>query len=633
MYSYRVLDESRNEIRLLILLPGAPGDEVYCGLRHAEISVALEFTALSYTWGDQKHTKTISIDGDQFEVTNNLFDALQYMRHTEELRTLWIDAVCINQDDLEERSKQVLRMRDIYTMAAKVEVWLGRIQDENDELAIDLVRRLGAIVENSEEALAQGFSAQYQDRFIEEFGACTPQVLRGLSYFFKRPWWTRVWVVQELALAKQPMAVVRCGWKTVAWLDFLIAAYAIEHSFFIVEAIISREYSDERLDAWNQGIRMAQCRKVEVAHPAFTLLELLNQHRDCEATDPRDKIFGLLGLSGDVDSIGIQPKYGDSLENVYTDLFKKHVISKQSLDMICAVRYPRNLTHCPSWVPDWSTDQLVPGLCINDRYLGGNSFPGSPISHFQKYAAAGTSSPHVSFSDDKMSVRIIVVGKIISLGVVDKGMSFEEIETFGRADENGKSGSDSQTFNQWLNMVLDSDIWIQIAETYGSEDVLDAFCRTLVGNRNNRMMKPPNISDEGVEDDSDYEDDAHEMEYSSSESEELEDVEIEDAAPALEPDENLFSPPEMLSMTLDGFRACLQVSWGKCLAILHSGHIGIVPGHSLVGDMVVVALGCTMPLVLRPAGEQKITVVGESYIHGVMDGELIGRATETLILE
>jgi hypothetical protein len=99
-----------------------------------------------------------------------------------------------------------------------------------------------------------------------------------------------------------------------------------------------------------------------------------------------------------------------------------------------------------------------------------------------------------------MSVATIYLGKIFSLSIVDDGMSFEDIELFGRADENGKSRSDSETFNQWLNMVLDSPIWDRIAKTYGAENVLDAFCRTLVGDRNDRVMKPEEISEGEVDD-------------------------------------------------------------------------------------------------------------------------------------
>jgi Heterokaryon incompatibility protein (HET) len=490
MYRYSPLIESRNEIRLLDLQPGKLHDDIRCHLHHATLTASLAFTALSYTWGNPTVRKTICIDGDILEVTINLYDALQHMRDPKGIRTLWIDAVCINQADLNERSKQVLRMRDIYAVANTVEVWLGTA-DDNDMAAMDLVRRLGAIVADPEDALAKGFFSEYEERFLEEFEKSEPQTVKSLSRLFKRPWWTRIWVVQELSLANQEAATVRCGQRTVTWLHFLIAAYAIDSSWFIVNAIICSAFPDERLSAFNNGIRMAQCRRVNRTDPPFTLLDLLHQHRDCESTDPKDKVYGLLGLSGNVDDIGIKPAYSQSTQEVFIDLFRRHVTATNSLDMICAVRFPRKFDDLPSWVPDWSVDQTVTGICINDRYVGGNAFPGSPIAHFEKFSASGTASPRVSFSDNKMSAAGIRFGRIVSLGSVDDGMTFEDIETFGRADENGKSGSDSELFNEWLNMVLDSPIWDKIAIRYGAENVLDTFCRTLVGNRNNRMMKPP----------------------------------------------------------------------------------------------------------------------------------------------
>ncbi len=490
MYQYSPLEESKGEIRLLELYSGDFDDDINCSIRHATLSSTLEFTALSYTWGDPKICKAILVGGQIFEVTVNLFDALRHLRSSQDTQTLWVDAVCINQGDTDERSKQVLRMRDIYTFANTVEVWLG-LADDDDRAAMALVKKMGAIVSDPEEPLAQGFDKEYELAFLEIFEGTEPEEIRAISQLFKRPWWTRVWVVQELTLANQQAAIVRCGEAAGPWLSFLITAYAIESSWFIVNAIITGVFPDVKLDAFNNGIRMAQCRRVDSTHTPFALLDLLHQHRDCESTDPKDKVYGLLGISGDVEDIGIMPNYDRSPEEIFADLFEKHVLETKSLDMICAVRFPRRLANLPSWVPDWSVDQTVPGICINNRYIGGNDFAGSPIAHFQRYAASGVSLPQVSFSGMQMSAVGICFGRIASLGGVDEGMTFEDVDSFGRADETGKSASDSDIFNEWLNMVLDSPIWDRIARRYGEENVLDAFCRTLVGNRNNRMMRPP----------------------------------------------------------------------------------------------------------------------------------------------
>ncbi|KAI8635167.1 heterokaryon incompatibility protein-domain-containing protein [Xylariaceae sp. FL1651] len=640
MYQYSLLDESKDEIRLLELYSGDFNDDINCSIRHATLASTLEYTALSYTWGDPKIRKAISVDGQVLEVTVNLFDALRHLRDPQGTQTLWVDAVCINQGDLDERSKQVLRMRDIYTFAKTVEVWLG-LTGDTDCAAMELVKSLGATVPDPEEPLANGFS-EYGQAFLDIFECAEPKEVRALSQLFKRPWWTRVWVVQELSLANQQAAIVRCGKASVPWLSFLVAAYAIESSWFIVEAIVTSVFPDDKVDSFNNGIRMAQCRRVDPTHPPYALLELLHQHRDCESTDPKDKVYGLLGLSGDAEDIGITPNYGRSPEEIFTDLFKKHVLATKSLDMICAVRFPKKFDSLPSWVPDWSVDQTVPGICINDRYVGGNDFAGSPIAHFQRYATSGISLPQVSFLGMQMSAAGVCFDSIASVAGVDEGMAFENLESFGRADDTGKSASDSDTFNEWLNMILDSPIWDSIAARYGKDDVIDAFCRTLVGNRNNRMMKPPDHAETDSEAErGDSEDgtpsenrDTFDSGGNTREPEEQEEHDKEDAMSVSSDGPVLFSPHEMLDMTVDGFRSCIQVAWGKRFAIFDGGYMGIIPRCARVGDVVAVLLGCTMPLILRRNQGSHFTVVGECYVHGAMDGEVLQESpTEVLIFD
>jgi hypothetical protein len=682
MYPYSPLTEAKNEIRLLHLFPANFDDDICCSLQHAELIDNLEFTALSYTWGDPNVKCSILIDGHPVNVTINLYNALRYMRDDNNTRIFWIDAVCINQDDLDERGKQVLRMRDIYTMPTSVEVWLGKADTNGaDAGAVDLVKEMAALFEDPEEMLARGSDANAQDTFREEMEKTSPTAVKALTDLFKRPWWTRIWVVQELSLAKQYSAIVRVGHLTTPWLSWLITAYAIESSWFIVNYLATSVSADRRLEGYLQGIRMAQCRKLDPTLPGFTLLELLNQHRDCEATNPRDKVYGLLGLAGDTEAIGVKPDYTATPEEVFTDLVRRHVTNTSSLDIICACRYPRALDDLPSWVPDWSTDQTTPCICINDRYIGGNDFPRSPIAQFQKYAASGTTLPQVVFSGNTMSVKYVPIGIIVALSDVDDGMQFEDLDTFGEVDEDGKSGSDSETFNQWLNMVTeDGPLWDTISNRYGAHNVLDTFCRTLVGDRNNAMMKPPQMGDDEMEghessDSGEHVDiaenyDEGDNEIGSTISPEASEIRTSprgkkrdystmegtnDPSTTDDGPEDLsktrdqagsssaatsetaanFSVLEMLNMTVDGFRASLEVCWGKRLAVLDSGHIGIVHQHSIIGDMAAVVLGCTMPLILRHIDSSRGSFICESYFHGVMDGEVLEGeySTETIILE
>lgn len=179
-YPYAELSIPRNEIRLLRLQPGKFDDEIQCTLRHISLDECSEYTALSYTWGNPVNSKPVLIDGFNFNVTLNLYNALQHFRDQNELRTFWIDALCINQNDLSERSRQVFRMRDIYSKADRVEVWLGKA-DEDDYAAMELVRQLGEALSNPEELLSQEWNRSYRELFVALFAQSTSEVLKALT--------------------------------------------------------------------------------------------------------------------------------------------------------------------------------------------------------------------------------------------------------------------------------------------------------------------------------------------------------------------------------------------------------------------------------------------------------------------
>jgi hypothetical protein len=120
---YSPLSDS-NEIRLLDLQPRRPGEGIKCTMRHVKLSENPQYEALSYMWGPKEHSQ-IEIDGVVVEVRRNLWNALLELRHEQDARTLWIDAICINQDDISERNHQVTQMGTIYKNSVRCVAWLG----------------------------------------------------------------------------------------------------------------------------------------------------------------------------------------------------------------------------------------------------------------------------------------------------------------------------------------------------------------------------------------------------------------------------------------------------------------------------------------------------------------------------
>ena len=123
-YSYKPISEERH-IRVLRLQQGSWTDPLCCSLIQAHIDETLTYEALSYVWGDPTPKHTVLCEGRDLPVTHNLYTALMYLRHEDKPRYLWIDTICINQNDIEERNRQVLLMSEIYYEAGRAVIWLG----------------------------------------------------------------------------------------------------------------------------------------------------------------------------------------------------------------------------------------------------------------------------------------------------------------------------------------------------------------------------------------------------------------------------------------------------------------------------------------------------------------------------
>jgi len=187
---YQPLDSHGEEIRLVTLQQGSFNDAIHCSLSKVSLKEVPSYQALSYTWGDPRSTLQIYLDGRPHQVTTNLESALRHLRLATESRVLWIDALCINQGDTLERNSQVMQMNGVYWKASDVVIWLGE-EAGNSDLAFDAFEMLPKIESIHWDPVANPI---------------LDKVLRGRKYslaiekMFQRPWWHRVWTVQESIL-------------------------------------------------------------------------------------------------------------------------------------------------------------------------------------------------------------------------------------------------------------------------------------------------------------------------------------------------------------------------------------------------------------------------------------------------
>lgn len=206
-----------DEIRLLEVLPSltdSEDEDVYCLLKYTSLSNPTSYDALSYTWGDPALPQvTINVNGHDLLVTENCKRALLMLRREVEIRgeteNIWIDAICINQQDIAERSQQVPLMRDIYWNCQALIIWLGP-EDEGTKEAVEIIASFDASVPASihptwgDEDETEGADKELSD-WLAVFMR-QPRIMERIfnfMRFFSLPWFRRVWVIQEFVVSRQ----------------------------------------------------------------------------------------------------------------------------------------------------------------------------------------------------------------------------------------------------------------------------------------------------------------------------------------------------------------------------------------------------------------------------------------------
>jgi hypothetical protein len=215
--AYSPLSDPRKEIRLLRLLPGTASAQIECKLLHVPAATTVEYEALSYTWGGPKDLHPgLMLNKCPTLVTKNLHAALCCLRDGKDPRILWIDALSINQQDIPERNSQVLLMRQVYSNAANVLIWLGDERDGSAR-AMEFLRRAGVEgVTHTDLGGALRFGLQANDEENVEVEV-EKETIRALEALLKRPWFTRAWIVQEFLLANNSNRVLLCGMQAIRW--------------------------------------------------------------------------------------------------------------------------------------------------------------------------------------------------------------------------------------------------------------------------------------------------------------------------------------------------------------------------------------------------------------------------------
>ncbi|KAJ4180234.1 hypothetical protein NW755_011922 [Fusarium falciforme] len=303
---YSRLNLKAREIRLLELNPNKDPEDMSFSFRCMELSNCPRYTALSYTWGDEEATRSITIGGSRtINVRENLWAFLRLQGSVISKPTFfWIDAICINQSNVHERNHQVSMMKQIYVNAFEVYIWLG-LQGDNSDLAMDFVAAKGT---QGLRRRGPGFYAVWPRR-----------VGKALYDLCERAYWRRMWIIQEIVHADN--ITVWCGAKSFRW-DVFESLYLTlktleETSWFAHHPHAMRVLQSS---AYTMVWQRAHWRHPDTPSPR--LQDLIDIFRDWQCTDIRDKVFALVSMASH--ETAIVPDYSKSALDVYHAVQEKH---------------------------------------------------------------------------------------------------------------------------------------------------------------------------------------------------------------------------------------------------------------------------------------------------------------------
>lgn len=562
--SYNALDPLKREIRLLELQPGKRKDDIRCGLIHASLAEKPRYYALSYTWGDPRIRAHIFVNDVKTSITSNLEVALRHGREETRPLCLWVDALCINQSDLTERSSQVQQMRSIYRSATGVAAFIGAADDDSD-YAMDLIRDIEGTGMQALEVTAKGPTP-----------ISTTRPWKALRRLFERPYWTRVWIAQELAVACRDPGI-NCGDKSLPWHRFIQlhrlilsatmlsdrlpgAATALGDSFNMLAILAGFRLAVES----DEGSRMSLNR-------VFGFMGYF------QATDPRDMVYALLGMGRENDRNAIVPDYTKRLEQVYADAIVYLITSETGLDTLSVINHKHHNKSLPSWVPDFAMPQnlrLQALMTVNE------------------YSASGKTRPEASVSKegDILGVKGLHVDTIAQVCVPSCGVIWEDLPVL----------------EEFAMQTLEQHMTTEAARSIIHDS--GAIWRTQIANKEQHPRKPIVPASERLSD-------IYEVLMRRKKGNEV-DLDFE---PSLTPEERFRL-----------FRKPFEIAWlsvfsshgtnpGRCFFVTEGGRLGVGPVDAQKGDKVCVLLGASLPYILRHYNDHEL--VGESYVHGIMHGE------------
>ena len=609
-YHYQALNATRNEVRLFTFDNNKEGAQGIAGhLAIVSLDQLPGYIALSYCWGNQEKTIPIVLGNDVYPVTENLFHLLRQLQQSRNPPRLWIDAICINQRDTSEKATQINLMGSIYKRAQQVIAWVGE-EDQYTSEAFGLLQEVASEPPQSE---------------LDELRSLSTRKLpvsaaKGLRSLINREYWRRVWILQEILLARD--VEVRCGDQRISW-DTMMVAFSRK----VLERLLN-----QRVEGHRVGIKclrdLSEQRDVEL----FEALQLSLTSRSSEA---RDKVFALLSLVSDSNDFLATTTYEDSLEDLNKNMTLTFLHSRGVLDIIPLLArgcHDRTVLddEYPSWVPRWhdlsekkhgeglacliTPTMMIPSFYSPRRVPGGRKRDLPVKPKLQRHTLR-----RCLYDEGRLICASRPLGqiKILSASLNDEGpLTFQnagsDIPNPYAASADQGSFSAGLAILDCFSTSLSMKLHMPDSHRYSTSVMLNEF-QSLLGKSGNYTGLDAALKDWF---------EVHRslpihgrtiQQWANSLPWKASNLEV-GACLALT---KLHLRTDAKYKTRHAFRTLtFNVVKGHRLIVTEQGYVGWAPEHTRLGDSIHLLEGCETPIVLRPRERSGLVVVGKAAIAG-----------------
>lgn len=569
---YKALEQGEFRLITILNVDGLPE----CMLENVSLKDTLEYNTLSYSWGNQSPTAAIVCNGDSFSVTPHLSEAFAPLHsYLGPLRKIWIDAICINQQDNEEKNIQVRLMRDIYKNAQAVLVWLGNAADDSDmamDQALELNEKLSSIAR----------PIHFDHLAYHDLNKEGDLVWPALGHFYCRSWFERLWVVQEAVLARE--LVLLCGSRSIDWESLTALTTALLQTGLLHLVMAAQEIRRDR-DNGFYTIPYINILRMKIAeHGGMDFQALVSGNRCKKCTEPVDRLWSMLGLVHphvrneipDLVSIDYSEDGRRHFWRPYIALAKRWIEEDSTLMLLSRATSQEKPKELPSWCPNWASPEEY-------------STFGSVYTYQAGFRSTEDRSPRVSVIPDSNNIQVRGFDVDEVADIVSASWSFSQFPD----QQKGLDGAAAKLLEWESQCVSLSKV------TYKQLGAVpEAHWRTLIGNK---------IYDEDPTPVGDVSEDYHNMlRYLIT----LRDGTFLDEGVEKKTALRLY------------FSAQQSACQGRRFFSTRGGRVGLGPAQLKAGDTICVFYSGGPLYALRFKHADKVAeLIGEAYVHGLMNKE------------